>query len=156
MPRLVGAILAAWVALAAPEQGQSIRPRTPTADFSLQYAPVCTDLEPPECCSQMLELAGYRAQGDQLPRLVKGLVHLTCEDTRKVVTPQACRSIAVMRGFRSHEVDAICGSALRECQEEDACNRCTEDLKKLKYRGAHHACRALTYVSHGVRGGSPR
>jgi hypothetical protein len=147
MPKLAGAILASWLALAAPERGQSERPHTPTADFSIHYAPVCTGLEPHECCSQMLELAGYRAQGDQLPRLVKGLVHLTCEDTRKVVAPQACRSIAVMRGFRSHEVDAICGTALRECQEQDACNRCTEDLKKLKYRGAHHACRALTYVS---------
>lgn len=147
MPKLAGVILASWVALVAPERGESGKPFTPAADFSIQYAPVCTDLEPHECCSQMLELAGYRAQGDQLPRLVKGLVHLTCEDTRKVVAPQACRSIAVMRGFRGHEVDAICGTALRECQEQEACNRCTEELKKLKYRGGHHACRALTYVS---------
>jgi hypothetical protein len=138
--------LAALSSPSAPVETAAHRLRTPAADFSIEHAPVCSGLAPEECCSQMLELAAFRAQGDQAPRLVKGLIRLACDEPRKVVGAQACRSIAALRGFRKPEVDAICGSSLRRCDDEQTCSQCNQDLKKLKYRGAQHACRALTYV----------
>jgi hypothetical protein len=155
MPAAMGAMLGTVLVLLVPGRGgestPSSRTRPPAADFGVEYAPVCTGLQPQECCEQMLELAAFRAQGDQLPRLVKSLVRLACEDQHRVVAPQACRSIAVTRGFRSAEVDAICRPALHDCLDENTCSQCALDLKKLNYRGAQYACRALTYVDRHAR-----
>jgi hypothetical protein len=107
---------------------------------------VCAELSAAECCGQMLELAGFRAQGDHLPRLIKTSVHLACTDEHKTVTSQVCKSIAVSRGFSPKDADAICKPAQRECQKDGTCRQCVSDLAKLEYRGSHHVCHALTYV----------
>ena len=114
--------------------------------FSIERGEACSGLSPQECCGQMLELAGFRAQGDYLPRLIQTTVRLACEDERRVVTPQVCRSISTSRGFAPKEVDAICKPALRECRKNGTCRQCVSDLGKLSYQGSHHACQAVTYV----------
>ena len=106
----------------------------------------CSGLSPQECCGQMLELAGFRAQGDYLPRLIQTTVRLAFEDERRVVTPQVCRSIATTRGFVPKEVDAICKPAQRECHKNGTCRQCVADLGRLSYQGSHHACQAVTYM----------
>jgi hypothetical protein len=107
---------------------------------------VCSGLSREECCGQMLELAGFRAQGDHLPRLIKNAVHLTCMDQQKTVRPQVCKSISVSRGFSPKDAEAICKPAQRECQKDGTCRQCVSDLAKLDYSGSHHVCHALTYV----------
>jgi hypothetical protein len=114
--------------------------------MSIETGDACSGLSAAECCGQMLELAGFRAQGDHLPRLIKTTVHLACTDERKTVTSQVCKSIAVSRGFSPKDADAICKPAQRDCQKDGTCRQCVSDLAKLEYRGSHHVCRALTYV----------
>jgi hypothetical protein len=99
----------------------------------------------------MLELAGFRAQGDYLSRTVKTTVVLTCASQPKVVTPQVCRSISLARGFAAKDADAICGPARSDCQKDGTCKQCVSDLERLSYRGSHHVCRALTYVPSASR-----
>jgi hypothetical protein len=119
--------------------------------MSLQTGEACDGLTPEECCGQMLELAGFRAQGDHLPRLIKTTVQLTCNDERKTVTPQVCKSIAVTRGFTPKDAEAICKPAQRDCQKDGTCRQCVSDLSRLAYQGSHHVCRALTYVPDASR-----
>jgi hypothetical protein len=107
---------------------------------------VCAGLTAEECCGQMLEIAGFRAQGDHLPRLIKNAVQLTCHDERKTVTPQVCRSISVSRGFTLKDAEAICKPAQRDCKKDGTCRKCVNDLSRLAYQGSHHVCHALTYV----------
>jgi hypothetical protein len=148
--RLLGRIAAAasLLALVPAEAQQSGRQAKQIASggFSMETGEACAGLSPEECCSQMLELAGFRAQGDYLPRLIKTTVHLVCQDERKVVAPQVCRSIATSRGFAPKEVDAICKPAVRECKKDGTCRQCLADLGKLSYQGSAHACYALTYM----------
>jgi hypothetical protein len=119
--------------------------------MSIETGEVCSGLSAAECCGQMLELAGFRAQGDHLPRLIKTTVHLACMNEQKKVTPQVCRSIAVSRGFAPKEADAICKPAQRACQKHRPCRQCVSDLTELEYRGSHHVCRALTYMPEPAR-----
>ena len=114
--------------------------------MSIETGEACSGLTAEECCGQMLELAGFRAQGDHLPRLIKTTVQLTCNDARKTVTPQVCKSISVSRGFTPKDAAAICKPALRDCQKDGTCRQCVSDLSRLSYQGSHHVCRALTYV----------
>lgn len=145
LPALVlGTVLS--LVLASQSHAPSERRAGPGADFSLEYGEGCTGLEPNECCEQHLESASFRAQGDHPARLVKGLIHLACSDKRRVMAPQACRSIAALRGFHHRDVDAICNPAAAECGAGQLCNQCVTELQKLGYRGAHHVCRSLTYV----------
>jgi hypothetical protein len=111
---------------------------------------VCSGLTAEECCGQMLELAGFRAQGDHLPRLIKNAVQLTCQDERKTVTPQVCRSISVSRGFSLKDAEAICRPAQRDCKKDGTCRKCVSDLNRLAYQGSHHVCHALTYVPEAI------
>lgn len=108
----------------------------------------CEHLSREECCGQMLEIAGFEAHGDQLPRLVKNTVRLTCMGQSNVVTPQMCRSIMMTRGFDSKESSSACkqARARNRCRKDGTCNQCVSDLAKLSYRGAHNACYAITYV----------
>jgi hypothetical protein len=147
------AALAAMLFAFLPAQAQQAARQAKQASggFSMESGEACAGLSAQECCGQMLELAGLRAQGDYLPRLIKVTVQLACQDERRVVTPQVCRSIATSRGFVPKEVDAICKPALRECKKNGTCRRCVEDLGKLSYQGSHHACQALTYVPDRTR-----
>lgn len=140
------AVLALMLVPAEAQQAARQAKQIPGGDFQLETGEACAGLSPEECCGQMLELAGFRAQGDYLPRLIKTTVQLVCQDERKIVAPQVCRSIALSRGFAPKEVDAICKPALRECKKDGTCRQCLADLGKLSYQGSQHACYALTYV----------
>lgn len=147
--RALGYAIAATCALGlVPAQAQQAarQAKQASSGFSLETGETCSGLSPEECCGQMLELAGFRAQGDYLPRTIKLTVRLACEGPNRVVTPQVCRSIATSRGFAPKEVDAICKPALRECKKDGTCRQCLADLGKLSYQGSQHACYALTYV----------
>jgi hypothetical protein len=147
MPPWTGLLLGALLSHLLPgDAAAPVVSFTPASDFTLQTGEICSDLSPRECCAQRLELVGFRAQGDHLPRLVKNVVKLACGDARRVMAPQACRNIAALRGFRSRDIDAICQPARVECASAESCKQCSAELQKLGYRGAHHVCRPLTYV----------
>jgi hypothetical protein len=116
-----------------------------SSGFSISTGEACSGLSPQECCAQKLELAGFKAQGDYLPHLIKTTVELACRDEHRVVTSQVCKSIATSRGFAPKEVSAICAPAQRECQKDGTCRTCSAELSKLSYQGSYHACYALTY-----------
>jgi hypothetical protein len=122
-----------------------------TSSMSIQTGEACSGLSREECCGQMLELAGFRAQGDYLSGTVKTTVQLTCASQPKVVTPQVCKSISLARGFGAKDAEAICGPARSDCQKDGTCRKCVTDLERLDYRGSHHVCRALTYVPSATR-----
>jgi hypothetical protein len=129
----------------------STRQAKAVSGMSMETGEACDGLSKAECCGQMLELAGFRAQGDYLPRTVKTTVQLACAIERRVVTPQVCRSISLSRGFPLKDADAICKPARGECQKDGTCRQCVDDLERLAYRGSHHVCRALTYIPDAAR-----
>jgi hypothetical protein len=146
--------LVAVVALAfLPAQAQQAATGGKHGGMSIETGEACSGLSPQECCSQMLELAGFRAQGDYLPPLIKTTVQLACQDEHRVVTPQVCKSISLSRGFSLSQSDAICKPAARECHKNGTCRKCDADLSRLSYQGSYHACRALTYVPDHSRAG---
>lgn len=108
----------------------------------------CEHLSREECCGQMLEIAGFEASGDQLPRRVKGTVKLACMGETRVVTRQMCKSIMMMRGFDAKQVKAACkpAHARNKCRKDEPCKQCLKDLSKLSYKGAHNACYAVTFT----------
>ena len=59
---------------------------------------VCSALSPAECCAQMLEIAVFRATGDQVPK-AEAPVRLSCKDPDRIIPDNACRLIAMGRGF---------------------------------------------------------
>jgi len=140
---IVGALLLVFAPM---QTKQAARQAKVMTSMSIETGEACSGLSSEECCGQMLELAGFRAQGDYLPRLVKTTVQLACMDERKVVTQQVCRSITISRGFSARDADDICKPAQRDCQKDGTCRQCVRDLIKLDYQGSHHVCRALTYV----------
>jgi hypothetical protein len=119
--------------------------------MTIETGEACAGLTAEECCGQMLELAGFRAQGDYLPRTIKTFVQLTCMNDSKRVTPQVCKSIAVSRGFAPKDAEAICKPAQRDCQKDGTCRQCVKDLVKLDYQASHHVCHALTYIPDRTR-----
>ncbi len=140
---LLTGLLCAW----QPARAQQVErgAKRAASGFSLETGAACSGLTPQECCSQRLELAGFKAQGDYLPHLIKTTVELACREQHRVVTAQVCKSIATSRGFSPQEVVAICKPAARECKKDGTCRKCTADLAKLHYQGSYHACYALTY-----------
>jgi hypothetical protein len=140
--------LASLLPAVVPARAQQVEraAKTVRSGVQIETGEACSGLSREECCSQMLELAGFRAQGDYLPSLIKTTVQLACQDERRVVTAQVCKSIAMSRGFSVAEAMAICKPAARECKKNGTCRQCTADLAKLRYEGSYHACRALTYV----------
>jgi hypothetical protein len=115
--------------------------------FSLKTGEVCSGLSQEECCAQMLDFAGFKAQGDHLPRLVRSSVKLACAQSRESLSDHVCRSIMTTRGFSIEDADAACAPAKLSgrCQRDKDCTRCTDDLEKLSYRGGQHACYAVTH-----------
>ena len=142
---LLLSLLPAQVKQASSRQAKAI------SGMSLQTGEACDGLSSAECCGQMLELAGFRSQGDYLSRTIKTTVQLACASEPRVVTPQVCRSISLSRGFPLKDADAICKPARGACQKDGECRKCVDDLERLDYRGSHHVCRALTYVPEAGR-----
>jgi hypothetical protein len=107
----------------------------------------CSGLTTAECCAQSLELAGFRATGDQIPKAAKTPVRLSCNDTNKVVPPAACRSISMARGFSAKDVSTSCAADTLEkrCRGDALCSSCVDDLTKLDFKAAYRACYAVTY-----------
>jgi hypothetical protein len=122
-------------------------PAKPEPAFSLKTGEVCTGLSDAECCAQMLDVAGFRAQGDHLPRLVRGSIKLACSESGRSASRHTCRSILATRGFSSEQADAACSPARlsKRCEDDASCARCRVDLRKLDYRGGENACYAVTY-----------
>jgi hypothetical protein len=107
---------------------------------------ICTGLSNAECCTQSLELAGFRATGDQIPRAAKNPVRMSCADPEKVVPEAACRSISMARGLAAKEVSTSCAPTTleRRCHDEPLCRSCVDDLTKLEFKGAYRACYGVT------------
>jgi hypothetical protein len=112
-------------------------------------ADVCSALSPAECCAQMLEIALFRATGDQVPRLAKTPLRLSCKDASRTIPENACRLIAMGRGFDAREAAQLCapGGLAKRCADDTACKQCVTDLDRLEWKAPARACYALTYVS---------
>ena len=144
---LLGGLAVAISPVRTPVQAQqAVKAAKAGGGFALETGKACEGISVAECCEQKIEMAGLRTQGDYLPRLVKTTVQLACSSEDKVVTPQVCRSIVTSRGFTPKEVDAVCKPAARECRKDGDCRECVAELERLSYRGAQHACHAVTYI----------
>jgi hypothetical protein len=108
----------------------------------------CSELSPNECCAQMLEIAVFRATGDQVPRAAKTPVKLSCEDPDRTIPQNACRLLAMGRGFGARETQEICAPAglVKRCSDDDSCKQCMTDLDRLAWKLPQRACYALTYL----------
>lgn len=109
---------------------------------------VCSALNAAECCAQMLEIALFRATGDQVPRAAKAPVRLSCNDPAQTIPDNACRLIAMGRGFGAREAAEMCAPASlsKRCADDDTCRQCMSDLERLEWKSSARACFALTYV----------
>lgn len=108
----------------------------------------CANLDEAECCAQMLEIAVFKATGDQLPKKTKGPVRLSCGQPEKVFPETSCRLIAMSRGFAAKDAAELCAPATlaKRCQGDSTCKQCVADLDRLAWKSSHRACYALTYV----------
>lgn len=113
---------------------------------------VCMGLDEAECCAQKLQIAGFRATGDQLPRATKTPVRLSCSAPAKVFPETSCRLLALARGFNAKEASALCapGQLAKRCHDDASCKQCVNDLGKLDWKAPHRACAAVTFVEPHV------
>lgn len=109
---------------------------------------VCSELDDAACCAQMLEIAVFRATGDQVPRKAKGPVRLSCQDPDRIIPENACRLIAMGRGLSAQDAADLCAPAglVKRCSSDGPCRQCMEDLSRLDWKGSARACYALTYL----------
>ena len=112
----------------------------------------CLGLDEAQCCAQMLEIAGFRATGDQLPKATKTPVRLSCETPEKVFPETSCPLLMLARGFEAKEARDICAAATlaKRCQGDDTCKQCVQDLDKLSWRSSHRVCFAVSYVQRAA------
>lgn len=148
---LLVAIGSAWFAVSAGRvRGQdAARPARPRPSMELQRSDdVCGALDPSACCQQMLEIAVFRATGDQVPKSAKSPVRLSCKDVNRTIPENACRLIAMGRGFGARESAQLCApeGLAKRCADDAACRQCVTDLAKLDWKAPARACYALTYV----------
>ena len=152
---------AAWLLLSAPAQAQSAQAAgtpQPSATASGKSSgakrmeiersdDVCSELNDEECCAQMLEIALFRATGDQVPRKAKVPLRLSCQDPNHTIPENACRLIAMGRGLSAQDAADVCAPTglVKRCTSDTACRQCREDLSRLSWKGAARACHALTY-----------
>jgi hypothetical protein len=110
---------------------------------------VCSALSPSECCAQMLAIAMFRATGDQVPKSAKASVRLSCKDTTRTIPENACRLIALGRGFDARVAAQLCAPSeiTKRCAGDTACKQCVTDLDRLEWKSPARACYALTYVA---------
>lgn len=113
-----------------------------------RHEDVCMGLDQAECCAQMLEIAGFRATGDQLPPATKTPLRLSCEAPEKTFPETSCRLLAMSRGFGAKETGELCapGKLAKRCRDDASCRQCLDDLGRLAWRAPHRACYALTYT----------
>src|SRR5262245_18937616 len=124
------------------------REATKLARMNIQRSSdVCSALSPAECCTQMLEIAMFRATGDQLPKAAKTPVKLSCNDPAHTIPDNACRLIAMGRGFSARDAAELCspGSLAKRCSDDETCKQCMSDLDHLEWKAPQRACYALTY-----------
>jgi hypothetical protein len=152
---LVLGVLLAFI----PAQTRSVQAQSHGASRVVleRHSDACTGLDPAQCCAQMLEIAGFKATGDQLPRAAKTPVRLSCETPAKVFPETSCRMLALARGFAAKDANELCEPATlaKRCQGDSQCKQCVADLDRMAWKSSHRACYAITYVdrpsSDGVK-----
>jgi hypothetical protein len=117
---------------------------------------VCMGLSTAECCAQSLEIAVFKATGDQIPKAAKNPVRFSCADPSAVVPEGACRSIAMARGFGAKDVSDLCSTdkLAKRCDGSAECKSCARDLSKLQFKSPERACLAATYVAPAANDGA--
>jgi hypothetical protein len=149
VPLLVlGLSLAVLPAQHQSAQAQSRGARNVSRVVMERHSDACTNLDPAQCCAQMLEIAIFRATGDQLPRAAKTPVRLSCEAPAKVFPETSCRMLALARGFGAKDASELCEPATlaKRCQGDNTCKQCVQDLDRMAWKSSHRACYAITYV----------
>jgi hypothetical protein len=113
-----------------------------------RHQDACTNLDAAECCAQMLEIAAFKATGDQLPKATKTPVRLSCEAPAKTFPETSCRMLALARGFGAKNASELCDPATlaKRCQGDSTCKQCVADLDRMAWKSSHRACYAITYV----------
>lgn len=108
---------------------------------------ICGALSEEECCAQMLEIAVFRATGDQVPRRAKGPLRLSCKAPSRTIPDNACRLIAMGRGLSAQDATDMCTPAglVKRCASDAPCRQCMDDLSRLEWKGSARACYALTH-----------
>jgi len=142
----VALVLLGWLLLIARELPAQSRQ---VSRMALErHTDACTGLNPAECCAQMLEIAVFRATGDQVPKAAKTPVRLSCADPDRTFAENSCRMIALSRGFNVREAGDIClpASLAKRCSGDTSCKQCMSDLDRLEWKAPARACYALTYV----------
>jgi hypothetical protein len=133
-----------------PAQSRSVQAQSRGASRVVmeRHSDACTGLDPAQCCAQMLEIAGFRATGDQLPKATKTPVRLSCETPARVFPETSCRMLALARGFGAKDASELCAPATlaKRCQGDDTCKQCVADLDRMAWKSSHRACYAITYV----------
>lgn len=140
-----------WLSIvSSPAQAQSApKPHQDRGRLEVQHSDdICGELSDEECCAQMLEIAVFRATGDQVPRRAKGPVRLSCKGSNRTIPDNACRLIAMGRGLNAREAADACAPSglVKRCASDGTCRQCMDDLSKLEWKGAARACYALTFV----------
>jgi hypothetical protein len=139
-------LILGWLLGIMPAQS---REATRLARMELQRSSdVCSALTPEECCAQMLEIAVFRATGDQVPKAAKAPVRLSCKDPERTIPDNACKMIAAGRGFSARAAAELCtpGALTKRCSDDETCKQCMSDLGHLEWKAPQRACYALTYV----------
>lgn len=121
-----------------------------------RHSDACTNLDPAQCCAQMLEIAAFKATGDQLPKAMKTPVRLSCEVPAKVFPETSCRMLALARGFGAKDANELCAPATlaKRCQGDSTCKQCVADLDRMAWKSSHRACYAITYVDRASNDGT--
>lgn len=143
------ALILGWLLGVMPAQTREAGRLAKVEKMELQRSSdACSALSPAECCAQMLEIAVYRATGDQLPKGAKSSVRLSCNDPDQTIPDNACRLIAMGRGFSARDAAELCtpGTLAKRCSGDDTCKQCMSDLDRLEWKAPQRACYALTYV----------
>jgi hypothetical protein len=133
-----------------PAQSRSVQAQARGASRVVmeRHSDACTGLDPAQCCAQMLEIAGFKATGDQLPKATKTPVRLSCETPARVFPETSCRMLALARGFAAKDASELCEPATlaKRCQGDNTCKQCVADLDRMAWKSSHRACYAITYV----------
>ena len=143
MPHGVMLVLALFVAFIPAQTRRASRMAIETRQDA------CSGLTDAECCAQSLEVACFRATGDQVPRAAKTPLRLSCADATQGVPEGACRSIALARGIPVKDIGVLCTAETLEkrCDDAAACKNCVRDLDKLHFASSYRACYPVTYTT---------
>jgi hypothetical protein len=142
------------VASSASVHAQSARQRS---HLEIQHSDdVCRELSEEQCCAQMLEIALFRATGEQVPRSAKVPLRLSCQGPNRTIPENACRLLAMGRGLSAQDAADACAPAglVKRCTSDTSCKQCMEDLSRLEWKGSARACYALTYQPKTVPSGT--